>query len=216
MAEDSKRSDLRARPGTGRGGPRPTPRRFGRSYSDVVAGSSGGERAPDTPMEQAIRALYEQRYEEAEEILRQLTASSDRAGEAHFYLGTAHFLQGDYQTAAMHFATAIQQEYLRPEVMERLGDALFLLERYQEAIEAYRAALDRSPSAQGYARLGQAYLALGQREAAPGRLQRGDPPSAPAGGLYAGDGGRSGRPQPPGEALLRRANSAAPADGIGI
>jgi tetratricopeptide (TPR) repeat protein len=113
---------------------------------------------------QGVVALYEKRYPQAVRLLQDAIRQNRENAEAHYYLGVTRFMLGWYSAAVESYSAAIDRGYAEPHVAQGLGDALFLLERYQEAAEAYGAVVKVRPNADAYARMGQAFSLIGRRE----------------------------------------------------
>ena len=122
--------------------------------------------AADDEFGNGLVALYEKRYAEAIRLFDAVLRSDPDRADARYYLGLTRFMEGDYDAAVADFAAAIEGGYGEAYVVQTLADALFLLERYEEAVEAYRVALKREKTAEGYARMAQALSLLGQRNEA--------------------------------------------------
>lgn len=93
--------------------------------------------------------LYDQgRYDKALEAFRQAQVRRPDLPELDFNAGAGLYKQGQDERALREWQRATQTEdgSLRNKAQFNSGDALFLLERYEDAIEAYKRVLRDSPS----------------------------------------------------------------------
>jgi tetratricopeptide (TPR) repeat protein len=108
-------------------------------------------------LDEAIR-LYQ-------EWLRREYGNTNQAARAHFYLGVAYDLQGEYNQAQGHYEAAVK---LKPDFPEALGNLGLILERkgqFTAAITDYGRALDLRPDDVGtLVNLGAALAMQGKYE----------------------------------------------------
>ncbi len=120
----------------------------------------------DDALGRAARLLREGHHQAATDGLEALVQSDDAPAPSHYFLGLCRLLVGRHNDAAACFSQAIERGCRPPEVVQALGDALFLLERYDEAVSAYDVVLTRHASAEAYARKGQALTRLRREDEA--------------------------------------------------
>ncbi|MBM3216586.1 tetratricopeptide repeat protein [Candidatus Poribacteria bacterium] len=115
---------------------------------------------------QGLAALNEKRYADALRAFNAAGEADPEAGNVRYYTGLTRFMLGQYSAAVSEYSAAIDRGYAEPDVVQSLGDALFLLECYSEAAEAYSAAISVRPSADAYTRMGNALSMAGERDRA--------------------------------------------------
>ena len=124
----------------------------------AVAMARGGQ------LGDAVRFLVDGDREHASQLLQHILADKQPPASAFYFRGVVGFLEGFYDEAASDFSRAIDRGFRPPEVVHALADALFLLARFDEAVQAYDIALSRQASAEGYARKGRALTELGRED----------------------------------------------------
>lgn len=112
---------------------------------------------------EALVAIGEQDWTEAERLLKAALEADVTFGPAHNNLGTAYYHTGRLYLAAWEFQYAAKLMPSRPEPKNNLGLALEAAGKLDDAVEAYDAAVDLAPD-------GAEFLG----NAARARVRRGD------------------------------------------
>jgi tetratricopeptide (TPR) repeat protein len=120
---------------------------------DVPAAAAQWERfrdlLPQDPLgyfEAGRLLIPQQRYAEAETLLRQTLAIRPSRTDGWIELGNALALQQKFTEALDCFATALKQDPRDPQTLLRRGKVLAHLNRHEEAIASYRAGLALNPA----------------------------------------------------------------------
>lgn len=111
--------------------------------------------------------IPQQRYPEAESLLRQTLAIRPSRTDGWIELGNALALQQKYAAALDAYATALKQDPHDPQTLLRRGKVFAHLKQHDAAIASYRASLDLNP-ADGvtHHELALEFIAAGQPDAA--------------------------------------------------
>jgi tetratricopeptide (TPR) repeat protein len=88
----------------------------------------------------------QQKYAEAETLLRTSAALRPSRTDTWFELGNALAVQARYAEAIDCYSTALQQDPCNPQLLFRRGKLFAFLNRHAEAIENYRAAIRLNPA----------------------------------------------------------------------
>ena len=122
---------------------------------------------PDGPVNTARALLQQGDVDAAIPLLERALELSPQLARAHFFLGTARRALGDYETALEHFEIARTQYPRDRVVLGQIGRLLFLLRRYEEAIDVFEATLTIDPEdLQAHYNLMLSYQGAGNREEA--------------------------------------------------
>jgi predicted Zn-dependent protease len=109
--------------------------------------------------------------------LQQAVRLDPRLAPAWLFLGSTHLELGDAVAAVRSLSTALDLEPDQQQARQMLADALFSLERFQEAATQYRELTNSDPeNAQPWYGLGRSYESLSSREFK--TLQKTNPESA--------------------------------------
>jgi tetratricopeptide (TPR) repeat protein len=90
--------------------------------------------------------IGQQRYAEAEALLRIATAIRPSRTDGWIELGKALALQNKYPEALACYSTALKQDSQNPQTLLRRGKVLAHLDRHAEAMASYRAAIQLNPA----------------------------------------------------------------------
>ncbi len=90
--------------------------------------------------------IVQQRYTEAEPLLRRALAIRPSRTDARIELGNALALQQKYPDALTSYDAALKQEPQNPQTLLRRGKVLAHLNRHADAIDSYRAAIRFDPA----------------------------------------------------------------------
>lgn len=91
--------------------------------------------------------LKTKQYQEAEDSFKAAKNLDPIKPETHYFLGSSHFLQGEYEAAISEFELALLHGFEpEEEVYRQLAESQLFLENYEDALAAYEFLIKLDPS----------------------------------------------------------------------